>query len=143
MEGREIFRSSVATINYDEQFKLVYLTWHCNGGMSFEKYKEPFEFLLDRTQIQIYGILSDIRRQSIIGTEMRRWLQKEATPRAIKRGLHCYYAVSDNNASKLYYLNTIFKLLAGDSIDKRIFQDYDEARQGIKEAISRRLENAR
>ncbi len=136
---KEIFRSTVATLKYDDHYKMACLVWNCMGGLSFEKYKEPFEFLLQATHLPVHGILSDNRKQGIIKTEMRSWLQKTGTPRAIKRGLKYYYVVSDNNPFKQYYINTIFKLLEGDGMERKMFKDFDEAEQSIKTALAQNL----
>ena len=133
---KEIFKSDVVTLKYSEQYKLVYQTWHCSTPLTLDKYKEPFNFLIDNTQLTVYGILSDIRKQSVVGPDMRNWLQKEATPRSAKRGLKWFYIVSEANAFKQYYLNTILKILTGDGIERKIFQDYEKADRSIKEAMS-------
>lgn len=133
-EAREIFKSSVATLRYDDDYNLVYLTW--GGTLTLEKYKEPFLFLLDSFDLPIIGLLSDIRNQSVVGPEMRNWLQKEATPRGYQRGLRYFYVASDMNVFKQYYVNTVLKVLAGDGVDRKLFQDYDKAVRAIKSEIT-------
>ncbi len=136
-EVKEIFKSSVVTVWYDDLFKLAYLIWDCKGGLSFEKYKEPFEFLIENTGISVLGVLSDSRNQGIIGTKMRSWLQKDGAPRAKQRGLKCHYVVTDANSTKVYYVNIIIRLLEGDGLDRKLFRNFDEADQSIKTAISK------
>lgn len=136
-QPREIFKSGVATLRFDPEYNLVYLVW--GGTLTLEKYKEPFLFLLNDFEPEVTGILSDIRNQSVVGPEMRTWLQKEASPRGYQRGLRFYYAVSDANVFKQYYVNTLLKLLSGDGIDRKLFQDYDKAEQAIKSAIAAKM----
>lgn len=132
-ETTEIFKSSVATLRYSEEHSLVYLTW--NGTLTLEKYQEPFKFLLQDFKPEVYGILSDIRKQGIVGPEMRTWLQKVATPASYERGLRFYYVASDANVFKQYYVNTILKLLSGDSVERRMFADIDKAEQTLISAV--------
>ncbi len=139
MEAREILKTSVVTLRYHKQYKLVYLTWHSKGGLSLQAYKEPFEFLAERSDLPVLGILSDNRNQGIVGTQLRSWLQKVGTPKAVARGLKCYFAVIDGNVFKKYYINTIFKLLEGKGLELKAFQDFDEAERGIKTAVSKFL----
>ncbi len=132
---KEVFKSSVATLRFDPEYNLVYLIW--DGAITFDKYKEPFLFLLSQFKPEVVGIISDIRKQGVVGPEMRTWLQKEVTPRSKERGLKFFYVVSDANVFKHYYVNTIFRLLQGsDQIERKLFQDFDKCDTAIKASIA-------
>lgn len=65
-----------------------------------------------------------------------RYCSYEATPKAKERGLKFFYVVSESNIFKQYYVKTIFKLLSGnDSVDRRLFKDFEEAEQAIIASI--------
>jgi hypothetical protein len=131
---KEIFKSSVVSVRFSPEYNLVYLTW--DGPLTFDKYREPFEFLLHDFKLEVNGIMSDIRKQGIVGPDMRNWLQKEATPKSIARGLRFFYVVSDANVFKQYYVNTIFKMLHdSDKIDRKLYKDFDKCENDIKAGI--------
>lgn len=71
-ELKEIFRSDVASICFDPEFNLAYLTWE--GTITLEKYKAPFLFMINDFKPEVIGVMSDIRKQSVVGPEMRSWL---------------------------------------------------------------------
>lgn len=122
-------------MRYNPEYCLIYLDWH--GTPSFEQYKAPFLFLVREFRKPITGILADIRKQGIVGHEMRNWVQKEISPKAKERGLKFHYIVSDGNIFKQYYINAIFKLLQGsDFVDRKIFQEYDTCEKAIIRQIA-------
>jgi hypothetical protein len=130
-----VFKSSVATVRYNPEYCLIYLEWH--GHPSFEQYKAPFLYLIKDFKRPITGILADIRKQGIVGQEMRNWVQKEISPKAKERGLKFYYIVSDGNIFKQYYINAIFTLLQGsDLMDRKFFHEFDTGEAAIIQQIA-------
>lgn len=129
-----VFKSSVATLRYNPEYALIYLEWLTRP--SFEQYQAPFLYLVKDFKRPITGILADIRKQGIVGQEMRSWVQNEVSPKAKERGLKFFYVVSDGNIFKQYYINTIFKLMQGsDLIDRKLFQDFDTGEAAIIQQI--------
>ncbi len=130
---KEIFKSDVARLCFDYEYGLAYLSWE--GTLTLEKYKAPFLFMINDFKPEVTGIMSDLRRQSVVGPEMRQWLQNEATPKAIERGLKFFYVVSDANVFKQYYVQTVFRRLGVDGVERKIFSDYDKCEQAIQAKI--------
>jgi len=130
-----VFKSNLATLRYNPEYSLVYLEWH--GHPSFEQYKAPFLYLISDFKRPITGILADIRKQGIVGQEIRKWVQQEVGPRAKERGLKFYYIVSDGNIFKQYYINVVFTLLQGaDLVDRKFFQEFDKCEAAIIQQIA-------
>lgn len=136
MEG-EIFKTEVVKLDYDRNYNLVYIEWFKNPAL--EQYKEPFQFLIhDFSQKEkVWGIISDIRNQGVVGPQHRKWLYEEATPHAQEKGLKYYGIVMDSNVFKTYYVNTMLKLVGNkDGVVRKVFHEFEKCDSWIKDNLS-------
>lgn len=56
--------------------------------------------------------------------------------KAKERGIEYIYVVADGNVFKQYYINTIFKLITMEGIDRKMFQDFNKCQEAMFSAIN-------
>ena len=119
--------TNYAVVTLDEELKLGIIQW--KGKATSSEYQNAFNTLLDlQEEKTIIRYISDIRKQSIISPDDRKWFETEALPRAIKQGLKAAAVVFDGNAFKKYYINVILKATNRFGLPMKVFNDVDEAK---------------
>lgn len=127
-----IFESAYARLTYEEDLKLLTITWS-NMKVTFEEYQKPFNVALDfMSQKSVDSYISDIRDQGIISPDYRKWLQETAMPRAAKAGLKRVIGVANVNVFKQYYINHVFQSAKKFGIPFKMFNTIEEAKEWIK-----------
>lgn len=135
----KIFSNEVVVVDFNSDYHIATVTW--DGAPDFEQYKAPFEFLISEFKEPVVGMISDIRKQGVVGTQMRDWLKDDATPRAQTRGLKFYGIISDSNVFKKYYVNMVLKFLEGkDNIKRKLFNEVTACVSWVKGEIEAILE---
>jgi len=113
--------------------KLAQIVWQ---GVSVSlMYREVFSSVIEFTDNHDFvNFLSDARKQGAVSPEDRKWFQNTIVPQATKQGLRYGAVVIKKGPFKKYYMNMILKWLNRKSkIDMKIFYDYDEAKNWLKE----------
>lgn len=127
-----VFESAYARLTYEEDLKLLTITWS-NMKVTFEEYQKPFNVALDfMSQKPVDSYISDIRNQGIISPDYRKWLQETAMPRAAKSGLKRVIGVANVNVFKQYYINHVFQSAKKFGIPFKMFNTIEEAKEWIK-----------
>lgn len=109
-----------------EEKKLVKITW--KGKCTSDQYREIFLMMLEKQpKLKLTRYLSDIRNQSVISPEDRKWFENVALPRAVEQGLKAAAVVFSGNVFKKYYLNVILASTNKFKLPFKVFLDENEA----------------
>lgn len=121
-----VFDEHFADIVYDKEKSLAQINW--KGKCSSEEYRGAFEKMLEMQNTnKIIRYLSDVRKQSVISPEDRKWFETVAMPKAIEQGLKAAAVVFDGNVFKKYYLNVILSATNKFGLPLKLFNEVDEA----------------
>jgi hypothetical protein len=129
-----IFDNDFARLTYEEDLKVLTITWKDNK-LTFEEYQKPFKVALafmDKKPVENY--ISDIRDQGIISPEFRKWLQEVAMPAAAKAGLKRVVGVANVNIFKQYYINNVFQSAKKFGIPFKMFNNIEDAKKWFSES---------
>jgi len=128
-----IFENEFAALTYEEDLKLLTITWK-NSKLTFEEYQRPFQIALAYMgKKPVDNYISDIRDQGIISPEYRKWLQEVAMPEAAKAGLKRVVGVANVNIFKQYYINNVFQSAKKFGIPFKMFNTIEEAKKWFSE----------
>lgn len=121
-----ILDTDYAEISYDAELKLGKIEW--KKKTSTEEYQYAFITLLEYAKSNpTYNFLSDIRKQSVVSPENRKWFEAEMLPRAIEAGLKRAAVVFDGNVFKKYYINMIIQVTNKFGLPMKVFNSEQEA----------------
>ncbi|NOU20094.1 MAG: hypothetical protein HOO91_21265 [Bacteroidales bacterium] len=128
-----IFENDVAKLTYEEELKVLTITW-TNKKMTFEEYQMPFKLALEfMTKKPVINYISDIRNQGIVSPDYRKWLQETALPEAAKAGLKRVVGVASVNVFKQYYINNVFQSAKKFGIPFKMFNNIEDAKKWFRE----------
>ncbi|PLX08393.1 MAG: hypothetical protein C0594_06040 [Marinilabiliales bacterium] len=131
MEETIVFEAPYAKIIYKKELKLLSIYW--NGKTTSEEYRSTINKGLDHaSKAPIENYLSDIRNQSVVGPNDRKWFETDAIPRAIELGLKQAAVVFDGNVFKKYYLNLILKSTNKFKLPLKFFNEEEHAIEWFK-----------
>lgn len=121
-----ILDTPYAEVTFEKDKQLGMICW--KGKASSEEYQNAFNTLLDfQKKETITRYVSDIRNQSIISPDDRKWFETVAMPRAIEQGLKAAAVVFDGNAFKKYYINVILNATNKFGLPMKLFNTLEEA----------------
>ncbi len=127
-----VFENEFAHLTYEEDFKLLTITWS-KGAIPFEEYQKPFKIAIEfMTKKPVYNYISDISEQGIISPAYRKWLQETALPEAVKAGLKRIVGVAAVNIFKQYYINHVFQSAKRFGIPFKMFSTIEAAKEWLK-----------
>jgi len=127
----KIFDNKFAFSTYDEDYKLLTITWK-DKSFTFEEYKDVFIEGLDyhlKSGVTVDNFLSDIRIQKVVPPHFRKWFQQVAIKRAISQGLKRGSVVMSGNVFKKYYINHIFNTTKTYGLPLKAFSSVDKAKE--------------
>lgn len=128
---KTIFNTDYAEICYDSEIKLGKIEWKTKT--STEEYQYAFITLLEYARNHPSdNLLSDIRKQSVVSPENRKWFELEMLPKAIDAGLKRVAIVFDGNVFKKYYINMILKVTNKFALPMKVFNSEEEAMTWLK-----------
>jgi hypothetical protein len=128
-----ILENDFARLTYDEDLKVLTITWK-DKKLTFEEYQKPFKVALEfMTKKPVENYISDIRDQGIISPEFRKWLQEVAMPEAAKAGLKRVVGVANVNIFKQYYINNVFQSAKKFGIPFKMFNNIEDAKKWFRE----------
>ena len=123
--------SDYAEASYDEELKLGKVVW--KRKTTTEEYQYAFMVLLDHAKDNpSENFMSDIRNQSIVSPENRKWFETEMVPKAIDAGLKRVAIIFDGNVFKKYYINMIIKVTNKFGVPLKMFSTEEEAIEWFK-----------
>lgn len=115
-----------AEISHDPELYLGKIEWKKKTSM--EEYQYAFITLLGYAKDhRTDNFLSDIRKQTVVSPESRKWFETEMLPKAINAGLKRAAVVFDGNVFKKYYINMIIKVSNKFKLPMKIFNEEQEA----------------
>jgi hypothetical protein len=121
-----ILDTDYASISHNSELKLGKIVW--KRKTSTEEYQYAFITLLEYAKSnQTDNFLSDIRNQSVVSPENRKWFEEEMLPKAIETGLKRAGVVFDGNIFKKYYINMIIKVSNKFGMPLKMFSSEEEA----------------
>ena len=120
-----------AEISYDKELKMGKIVW--KRKTTTEEYQYAFMLLLEHAKNNPSdNFLSDIRNQSVVSPENRKWFETEMLPAAIEQGLKRAAVVFDGNIFKKYYINMIIKVSKKFGMPLKMFNSEAEAIEWFK-----------
>lgn len=122
-----------AMLSYEPEIKTGKIIW--KGKLTSEQYRGTIMKLINyskETGGSVEGYLSDIRNQSVISPEDRKWFEMEAVPAGRDLGLKRGGVIFDGNIFKKYYLNLILKTTNKFGIDLKFFSTVEDAEAWFK-----------
>lgn len=126
-----ILDADYAKVSYFSDLKLGKIEW--KRKTSSEEYQYAFITLLDYAKNHpADNFLSDIRKQSVVSPENRRWFETEMLPAAIDAGLKRAGVIFDGNVFKKYYINMIIKVSNKFGMPLKMFNTEEEAIEWFK-----------
>ena len=126
-----ILDTDYAEISHNPELKLGKIVW--KRKTTTEEYKYAFITLLEYAKKHpTDNFLSDIRNQSVVSPENRRWFEKEMLPNAIETGLKRAAVVFDGNVFKKYYINMIIKVSNKFGMPLKMFNSEEDAVEWFK-----------
>lgn len=121
-----ILETDYAEISHDPDLKLGKIVW--KRKTSTEEYQYAFITLLDYSKKNTTdNFLSDIKNQSVVSPENRKWFESDMLPKAIENGLKRAAVVFDGNVFKKYYINMIIKVTNKFKMPLKMFSSEEEA----------------
>jgi len=122
-----VFKNEYVEISYEDKSKILLISWK-NKELSFEEYQQPFLFGLKMIKEKpIVNFIDDIRNQTIIAVNYRKWLQEVAIPEAIDNGLKRVVIITNTNIIKRFYVNNIYQSTEIFGIPFKMFNSIDKA----------------
>jgi len=120
-----------AEVSYDEELKLGKIEW--KRKTTTEEYQYAFMVILEHAKKNPSdNFLSDIRKQSVVSPENRKWFETEMLPQAIEAGLKRAAVIFDGNVFKKYYINMIIKVTNKYGLPLKVFNTEEEAIEWFK-----------
>jgi hypothetical protein len=122
-----VLKNEYVEISYDDKLKILLIRWK-NKELSFEEYQQPFLFGLKLIKEKpIVNFISDIREQSVITLNDRKWLQDVVIPEAIAYGLKRVIIITNINIFKQFYVNNIFRSTKIFGVPFKMFNSIEKA----------------
>ena len=121
-----ILDTDYAEISHYSDLKTGKIQWKRKTSM--EEYQYAFITLLEYCKVhETDSFLSDIRNQSVVSPENRKWFETEMFPNAVKAGLKRAAVVFDGNVFKKYYINMIIQVSNKFGVPLKMFNTEDDA----------------
>ena len=126
IDVKDVLVSDFANVTYNRILKLGKIEWI--GKANSEEYQSAFLSLLEvqkRNPIQYF--LTDIRNQSVVSPDNRKWFENVALPLAIKQGLKKAAVIMDGSVFKKYYANMVIKSTKKFGLPVKVLKSEEEA----------------
>jgi len=126
-----VFKNEYVEISYDDKLKILLIKWY-NKELSFEEYQQPFLFGLKMIKEKpIVSLIDDIREQSVISLNYRKWLQDAAIPEGIENGLKRVAIVTNANFIERFFVNNIYQSAKIFGIPFKMVNSIDKANKWL------------
>jgi hypothetical protein len=126
-----IIDNDFVEISYHRELMYGKIEW--KRKTNTEEYYFAFETLLEFARNNpADNFLSDIRRQSVVSPENRKWFETEMLPKAIEAGLKRAAVIFDGNVFKKYYINMIIKVSNKFKLPMKVFTSEEDALNWFK-----------
>jgi len=126
-----IINTDYAEISHDSELKTGKIVW--KRKTTTEEYQYAFITLLEYSRKhRTDNFLSDIRNQSVVSPENRKWFETEMLPKAVEGGLKRAAVIFDGNVFKKYYINMIIGVTNKFGVPLKIVNSEEEALEWFK-----------
>ncbi len=126
------------TVSYDESLYMISVVWKPHP-LSMSDYQSAFDISLDFQKDSktppVYNFISDIRNQTVVAPQYRKWFQETALPRAVEQGLRHGAVVTDAGIFKRYYLNHIMNTTKRFGLPLKLFKTPEAAHRWFKSSL--------
>lgn len=121
-----VLDTDYAEVSHDSELKLGKIVW--KRKTSTEEYQYAFITIFEYSKThKTDNFLSDIRNQSVVSPENRKWFESEMLPKVIEGGLKRAGVIFDGNVFKKYYINMILKVTNKFGLPLKMFGTEEEA----------------
>lgn len=130
MDIEVFFESHYAQCSYIPEHETVMVVW--TGRQTSQEYKNAILECIDyqkNAKKTIVNFVSDIRKQSIVDPESRKWFENVALPNAVTQGLKRGAVISDYNAFRKYHFDMIYRVAGVYKLPLRHFGNLEDALQ--------------
>lgn len=128
---KTILETDYAVVEFYEEDELVQVTWKkISGKLPLEEYKKVFEESLnfqEANKEKIKFFLSDIRQQTVLSPEYRKWFQEVAMPKSTANGVRRSGVLFEGNVFQKYYLNNIMNTTKKLGVSMKFFSKREDA----------------
>jgi hypothetical protein len=128
---KTILNTDFAIAEFYEDDELIQVTWKkISGKLPLEEYKNTYLTVLnfhEQNKDKVRFFLSDIREQSVLSPDYRKWFQEEAMPRAINNGIIKSSVIFDGNVFQKYLINNIMNTTKKFGIAMKFFSKREDA----------------
>ena len=126
------------TIVYENEYSKAYFDTDLKAGvidwkdkkLTEEEYRNPLEALIEYSNDKkiFNNYLADIRLQSVVSPNSRKWFEQVMVPAAIRNGLKRGAVIITKNPFKKHYMNMIISSSKKYPIKIKVFDDLDKAK---------------
>jgi len=130
MDIEIFFESLYAQCSYIPEYKAVMVIW--SGKQTNQEYKKAILECLEfqkNSKVPIINYISDIRKQSIVDPEARKWFENIALPKAVSQGLKRAAVILDSNAFKKYHFDMIYQVVGVYKLPMKHFGNLEDTLQ--------------
>ena len=128
---KSVLETDFVSVTYNPSLRLGKVEWKSKA--TSEEYQSAFIALLEYADKHpIYYFLSDIRKQTVVSPENRKWFENIMVPMAIGKGLKKAATIFDGNVFKKYYVNMILQTTSKLGLPLKVFGSEAEALEWFK-----------
>ncbi|RLD46063.1 MAG: hypothetical protein DRI86_04175, partial [Bacteroidetes bacterium] len=124
-----VYENEYSKAYFDTELKAGIIDWK-SKKLTDEEYKRPLEALIEYTkETTIFeNYMSDIRLQSVVSPNSRKWFETVMIPAAIKNGLKRGAVIITKNPFKKHYMNMIISSSKKFPIKIKVFDNPEKAK---------------
>lgn len=128
---KTLLDTNYVEVSHDPELSLGKVVW--KRKTTSEEYQHAFITILEYSKLhRTDNFISDIRNQTVVSPENRKWFETEMLPRAIENGLKRSAVIFDGNVFKKYYINMIIKVSNKFGMPLKMFNTEEEAIEWFK-----------
>ena len=121
-----ILETDYVEIIHDSDLNLGKIAW--KRKTTLEEYQVAFITMLNYSnENPIKYFLSDIRNQSVVSPESRKWFETEVIPKAIESGYSKAAVLFDGNVFKKHYINMLINVTNKFRVPLKMFNKEEDA----------------
>ena len=127
-----VYENEYSKAYFDTELKAGIIDWK-SKKLTDEEYKRPLEALIEYTKEKTIfeNYMSDIRLQSVVSPDSRKWFETVMIPAAIKNGLKRGAVIITKNPFKKHYMNMIISSSKKFPIKIKVFDNPEKAKEWL------------
>jgi len=127
-----VYENEYSKAYFDTDLKAGIIDWK-NKKLNEEEYRRPLEALIEYSKGKkvFENYMSDIRLQSVVSPNSRKWFETVMIPAAIKNGLKRGAVIITKNPFKKHYMNMIISSSRKYPIKIKVFDNPEKAKEWL------------